>query len=277
MDAGLDYSAGTIPGRTIIADGYSFVIRYVDDPNIYFGTKHIDPGEYQDLRESNVGVWLVFETNTRDWCGGFVDGIANGHRALAGANWIGYDGLIFFAIDVHVSADDLPAAVEYIEGAIHVLGAERVGVYGFSEVIQACQRKGIGAAYWQAGHRPAEGSGVHIWQRNDGFVHVGGVECDVNLALLPIPGGEDLTPEESQMLRELHGEICAPNDPWTGGISNVENDGQADPDREQYKATQFVMRNNVEVHQAKLDIQDVLNALGSLQNELAQLKARLEP
>lgn len=197
---GLDYSAGRIPGGPIKAAGYSFVIRYVDDPARGLNNKHIRPDEYKDLVANGITVWLVHEVGTTDWSGGFAAGADHARRARAGADWIGYPegGAIFFCADMHLTAGQIPVALAYLDGAASVLGRGAVGCYGFYELVDAAIANGKAAYYWQCGIAPAATDPVHIWQRNDMTTVVGGIACDVNELLRPIgastaPGGiEDM-------------------------------------------------------------------------------------
>lgn len=207
---GLDYSAARIPGKTIRAAGYQYAIRYVDDPKVFHSAKHIEPAEYQDLRAAGVDVWLVYEVKTTDMLAGHDAGVAAARRARRGADWAGYPsgGLIFMACDMHLTAAQIPAAIDYIDGATEVLGAHAIGVYGFSELINRCAQLGKGAAYWLAGSRPQTGSAAHIWQRNDGFTSVGGVACDINELFTPLPGGQEeddmaLSDDDRKLLTEV--------------------------------------------------------------------------
>lgn len=191
---GLDYSAGALTGATIRNAGYSFAIRYVDAPaNV--GRKHIRVAEYGDLVKAGVDVHLVFEIGTTDMLGGRPAGVANGRRALAGARWIGYpEGRpIFLACDMHVTGPQLTTALAYVDGAISVLGNSGVGVYGFWELVDACIATHRGVAYWQAGIAPDTTDAVNVWQDNTRSVVVGGIQCDVNHLLIPIPSS---TPED---------------------------------------------------------------------------------
>lgn len=197
---GLDYSAARLSGAAIHAAGYSYVLRYLDDPAWGPPAKCIVPGELVDLRAAGVDVLCVFEQGTDDITGGYGAGQRNARRALAGAQWVGYDGLIFMAVDEHLDGTGVALALEYLDGAASVLGRDRTGVYGFSELIDcAIGRYG---ALWQCGHTPAPGGPVHIWQRNTGTVQVAGVDCDVNELLRPLPGlgipaPADLSPARS--------------------------------------------------------------------------------
>jgi glycoside hydrolase-like protein len=185
---GLDYSAGRIPGRAVKTAGYDFVIRYVDEP-ANRNPKLITRDEYRDLLAAGVAVWLVFEHDTTDALGGYDRGVAYARRAKAGADTLGYDGVIFFCADMHLAREQIRTALAYLDGAASVLGRARVGCYGFWEFVDAAITQGKAAAYWQCGIRPDQADPVHVWQNNNllGAVQVGGVECDVNELLRPIP------------------------------------------------------------------------------------------
>ena len=190
LGRGLDYSAGTIRGATVRADGFNFVIRYVDDPaTVTLGSKHCRPAEYADLVAAGVDVWLVFEVQTTDMLRGHAAGVVDARRARAGADVLGYPAgsVIFMACDMHVTAAQIPVALSYVDGAESVLGHDATGVYGFWELIDTCIAQGKGVAYWQAGIAPDPTDAVHVWQRNDGTIRVGGVDCDINELRIPLP------------------------------------------------------------------------------------------
>ena len=135
-----------------------------------------------------MNVYLVFEVNTNDMLKGHDTGVANARRARAGADWIGYpEGMpIFMACDRHLTNLQIPTALAYIDGAISVLGNDATGVYGFWELVDTCVAQGKGKWFWQAGISPDSQDAVHVWQRNDGFTTVGGIECDINELRIPI-------------------------------------------------------------------------------------------
>lgn len=201
---GLDYSAATIPGATIKAAGYQFVIRYTADPKVGLNAKHIRPAEYQDLLAAGVSVYLVFEVGTGDMLAGHDAGVANARRARAGADWIGYPlgAPIFMASDMHLTAAQLPAALAYVDGAVSVLG-DACGVYGFFELVDACIAQRKGRWFWQAGVSPDPTDAVHVWQRNDTTTTVGGVAADINELRIPLTTEDDMTPEDRAMLTEV--------------------------------------------------------------------------
>jgi len=266
---GLDYSAGVIPSAAIQAAGYRFVIRYVDNPHLSHTAKHIDPAEYAALRAAGITVYLVFEVDTDDMLGGFVDGLAHAHRAGAGADWIGYPGdqVIFFACDRHVTPAQVSAALAYLDGVATVLGAHRVGVYGFPELITVCIARGVGAAYWQCGTAPDTGGPVHLWQRNTATVHVAGIECDVNELLRPIPGPDAqrhtpaegttvmaLTPEQDAKLTALYqyvsgsATVIPDGHPWPGWATWPGGSNQ------HLTATDYLRQTNVDLTTLKTQV-----------------------
>lgn len=190
---GLDYSAGAIPGAAIRQAGYGFVIRYVDDPAVGLGSKHITPQEYRDLVGAGVQVLLVFEVDTGDALGGYNQGVSNAQRARKGADWIGYPqgAPIFMACDMHLTGPQVDTAMRYLDGARSVLGSA-TGCYGFWEDVDTSITQHNADWFWQCGIKPADSDPVHIWQRNDTApVTVGGVSCDINELLRPI-GAPDM-------------------------------------------------------------------------------------
>jgi hypothetical protein len=216
------------------------------------------PEEYAELVAAGIDFYGVFEIGISDYRGAFLGGVELATRALTGAEQLGYPGKIFMTVDTHMTDPSMLAlALDYQEGAARVLG-DRHSVYGFSELIDACAARGLGSAYWVAGHQPPAASPAHWWQRNDGRITVNGIQCDVNVELKPIPGDEviDMTPDQaatlaavSQQVADIHGQLCTPLDPWLGGMSNVENDGTDDPNREKYFPVQTILRDNVSLTQ----------------------------
>lgn len=197
---GLDYSAGRIPASAVLTAGFQFVIRYIDAPGST-NPKLITPDEYRELCEAGVGVLLVFEEDTDDALGGYDQGVAYATRAKAGADALGYNGLIFFCSDMQLSHSQLPTALAYLDGAASVIGKSRVGAYGFWEFIDSAIAADKASAYWQCGIAPASDDPVHLWQRNDGSANVFGVACDINELLRPLPTTEDeMTPEQEAKL-----------------------------------------------------------------------------
>lgn len=68
-------------------------------------------------------------------------------------------------------------------------------------------------------------------------------------ALLGITGGDPLTPEEHQMLVDLHDRVCRLETAWGGGVTDANNTP--------YDMRLLVNRIDVECHQARADIADL--------------------
>lgn len=177
----IDYSAAKLSGSAVAAARFNGTpitgaIRYVDDPRLA-KTKHTTPAEYSDLVAHGIKVRLVFEVGTNDSAGGRAAGVAYAQRALAGANALGYTGVIYFCNDQTTLAS-VANWQAYLDGAASVLGLARVGAYGFRNAIDAAQ--GHASAFWQSGAQSALSPKANIYQWNNGNTSISGITCDVN-------------------------------------------------------------------------------------------------
>lgn len=179
----LDYSEGKLSGSVIRTAGYSGVIRYIDSP-ANLSTKHTNKAEYDSHVAAGVGVQLVFQTTTTASDGGYQAGVDHAKRALAGSNYLGYTGRIFFTND-RTTVPNIQTWDDYLTGACSVLGASRVGAYGFANAMDIAVRQTPVTGFWLAGAK----SGItgrpylNFWQDNNTQVTVGGILCDRNLIL----------------------------------------------------------------------------------------------
>jgi hypothetical protein len=191
----LDYSAASLSGSVIKAAGYDGVIRYIDEPG-RLGRKHTNPTEYRSDLAAGLAVRLVMEVSTGDANGGYARGVTYAQRALAGANYIGYHGVIYFCND----SPTLPSSTlwdDYLTGAASVLGWDRVGAYGFANAMDVASHMTDCKHFWQAGRRSDVRPFVQIWQDNNVQVPVGGITCDRNLILKSLDTQEvDVTVDE---------------------------------------------------------------------------------
>lgn len=192
----LDYSAAKLPGSVIKAAGYGGVIRYIDAPD-RLRTKHTTIAEYRDHIAHGLQVRLVMQNTTTDADGGWNAGVANANRAKAGANMLGYGGVIFFTND-RTTVPNPAAWRSYLDGAASVLGPGRVGAYGFANAMDLAV--GHAAAFWQAGRRSDVRAHTNFWQDNNTQVTVGGITCDRNLVLAPEPNSHQ---EDDMQLTDL--------------------------------------------------------------------------
>lgn len=171
----LDYSAAQLSAQTILNAGYKGVIRYIDTP-ANFGGKHTTPAEWNDDKAKGLGVEFVFEVGVNDSAGGFNAGVAYAKRAKAGADYLGYTGVIYAANDQ--TTVNITAWKAYLDGFASVLGLDRTGAYGFANAISAAQ--GHASKFWQAGARSTLLPFSHVWQDNNWKGTVGGISVDRN-------------------------------------------------------------------------------------------------
>lgn len=184
----LDYSAAKLPGATIRAAGYGGVIRYIDSPD-RLRTKHTSLAEYRDHVANGLVVRLVMQNTTADADGGANAGVANALRAKAGADYLGYTGVIFFTND-RTTVPNPTAWQAYLDGAASVLGRARTGAYGFKNALDLAE--GHASAFWQAGRKSDLVGHANFWQDNNTQVTVGGITCDRNLVIADYHPEEDM-------------------------------------------------------------------------------------
>jgi hypothetical protein len=77
------------------------------------------------------------------------------------------------------------------------------------------------------------------------------------------PQEDDMTPEQARKLDEVHSALTVLLKPWPGGVSDKEPSKLEDPDVAGYNLLQYLLRNNVEIHQ--------------LRNQVTALEAKLQP
>lgn len=182
-----DYSAGYPGAANLAAAGFTGAIRYIGKGS---EGKQLQEAERADFDAHGFRYLLVCELDTHDAEGGYAAGQAFGLAALADARAQGVPDSVGIACaaDEHLTAAQIPTAVEYARGFRDVVGAARMGVYGFSEFVAAARAAGIGSWFWQCGNPPSTTgtSGfVTFWQRN-GYAgaaptaYVAGVQCDIS-------------------------------------------------------------------------------------------------
>lgn len=177
----LDYSAAELSGTIIKNAGYTGAIRYIDSP-ANLGRKHTSLAEYRSLKAAGLDVRLVMQTTTTASDGGRAAGIDHAQRALAGAKYLGYTGVIYFTND-RVNLPSSTSWDAYLTGVASVLGWARVGAYGFANAMDVAAHMTECQHFWQAGRRSDVRPFVQIWQDNNVQVTVGGITCDRNLIL----------------------------------------------------------------------------------------------
>ncbi|MEC3982346.1 hypothetical protein [Amycolatopsis sp. H20-H5] len=187
-------SAAIITGTAVGPQGErpSGVIRYLDAPE-HLQAKHTNKAEYDDLVRGGLAMEAAyFEIGKNDPLGGFAAGQANAGRALTGANWLGFGGVILFCADRWFDQAGLPRITPqvwqaYLDGAVSVLGRGRTGAYGFSDAMDAAV--GHVDYFVQCGARSVVRAFVHGWQDNNTQPTVGGISTDRVLIFKHFTGG----------------------------------------------------------------------------------------
>jgi hypothetical protein len=189
---GLDYSARRVSGRAVRDAGYDFVLRYLWFPGQR--VSYLDAAERADLIANGVDVHLIYEENTDDPAGGWNAGVRMGSQAVQSARATGAPAgtTIFFCADAWLAAHGIPVAtaMAFLDGARSVVEEYTLGAYGFADFVFAAA-EGHADRFWLAGAEIPDESRpdwLHLYQWNNGRVHVDGVECDLNKLYRPLAG-----------------------------------------------------------------------------------------
>lgn len=211
---GLDYAGGRPGGGAIAAAGYKFVVRYLTDGGPGLPGKLLTIAEYRDLQSNGISCVTNWETTSDRMKSGRAAGIADAQAADTAARGVQHPGdrPVYFSADWDATPADQAAIDDYLRGAGSVIGQSRVGIYSGYWPVKRALDNGTAAwawqtAAWSGGHVDPR---IHIYQRI-GYVTVGGVQCDVNEALRSDygqhPNGDNMTPEEHQLLQDCRDEL----------------------------------------------------------------------
>lgn len=198
---GLDYAGGVIAGADIIAAGYSFACRYLAPGGASLPAKQLQPSEAANLTASGVGIVSNWESTGIDAEQGFSAGVGDAQAAQAQHALCGApdDRPIYFSLDWDEDPSQDAVVDAYFQGVASVISLARTGVYGGYWIVKRLFDAGLVTWGWQTeawssdpdnlGPDDSYGDGSYldpraqVFQRNDaGYVTVGGVQCDLNLA-----------------------------------------------------------------------------------------------
>lgn len=173
----LDYSAQRLTGAAIKSYGAYGAIRYAGLPET--NVKIINKTEANSIIGAGLSVALVFEQYTTDCYGGHSAGVANATKLKNHALSLGLPARGFLAQDEWIQSGQSANVLSYFKGAVSVLGAHNVGVYGFVDTMILTKSLNLGA-YWQCGAQSALQPYAGIYQRNYDKYSVSGIDVDVN-------------------------------------------------------------------------------------------------
>lgn len=160
----IDFSAGFIPAKDIVAAGYAGVVCYVSEsrPGSNFAAKPITK-EYADtLKDAGLHIVSNFQygkpggSAPSDFTRGFAGGVADATTALRLHEAAGGppSAPIFFSVDDNIDLGTWnTVAVEWFRGINSVLGLNRTGIYGHSRVCAWAIEDSVIGCSTTPGHR----------------------------------------------------------------------------------------------------------------------------
>lgn len=184
MKLGIDYTNSSLKGSVIKEHGYSFVGRYLS----YSPWKTITKREYDDLKENDLGVILVWETTEQRTMSGYTGGVEDAKAAADLADQIGFpnDKPIYFAVDYEFNPEQLKTVSRYFEGVGSVISTKLVGVYGGLQTVKTILDDYLATYAWQtlAWSHGEWDPRAQVQQFNTGTNMVNGMACDLNRAIV---------------------------------------------------------------------------------------------
>jgi hypothetical protein len=183
------------PASTLIADGLAGGLLYCGTPA---SGKAFTAAQYADYKAHKLITIMGYENLSTDINGGRSLGETHATSFLADARakHVSFDEPALATVDEHVSAKNLPLAMQYQNGFRAGLKAGGwrgpIGIYGFSEVLEAAHAARNADFYFGAGNRSTLPSYTNIWQDNTRTIQVGGSADDRDVVLIPLPEEEDV-------------------------------------------------------------------------------------
>lgn len=126
--------------QQMYADGVRFVGRYLFSDR-YPNGKGISAAEAQWYLDAGIRIFFYYEVNTTDVFGGYQQGYNNGLACLAECNDLNVPigTQIYCACDTGVTdAEAAGVVMDYLDGFATALPNYNTGIYGGSNVMQAC-------------------------------------------------------------------------------------------------------------------------------------------
>jgi hypothetical protein len=204
---GVDYAWERPTVAGLVAAGKKFVVRYGGPGS---AGKQLDAGEARALIAAGVAIVANAEGAADGLLGGRPAGIAWARSAEAHFRALGMpaDRPIYLSVDWDMTSAQWPQVADALRGAASEIGASRVGVYGGRRAIEWARRDRVAAWFWQT-YGWSGGvwvSGNHLQQYRNHVSFAGGT-VDLCRAMVTDygqwgqGGDDDMTPDESRMLR----------------------------------------------------------------------------
>jgi hypothetical protein len=147
-DLGVDYSDARPTPASLVADGYTFVVRYLSYDT---SGKNLSSSEADALIAAGLDVAVVWEEGADDALSGYDLGVSDAQAAASQALADGQPSTrpIYFAIDFDATASQQGTIDDYFDGVASVIGLDRTGAYGGYQAISGLFDDGKITWGWQ--------------------------------------------------------------------------------------------------------------------------------
>lgn len=190
MSQGVDYSStpwsGSPSASALHLAAKEFVGRYaVNDKSP--GGRGITAAEYARMVEAGIDVFLYWEGQNSWMLGGYDAGLfaANNAQMNLEAAGMPSDTPIYFAHDIEPEERHFDEINDCLAGAAHVVGLDRVGIYGGWLIIDHCSRVRTAKWFCQTAAWSGDGHGGIAWHPMAHLLQYGfnsyidGTNCDL--------------------------------------------------------------------------------------------------
>jgi hypothetical protein len=146
---GVDYAWKHPDAGKLRASGATFAVRYLGGTGAGKDLTHL---EAEDLSHHGLDIALVYEDTAGRAGEGYDAGAQDAHRAAGEAKRAGQPTTrpIYLACDFDAAGEGKTGPVlEYIRGAVHAIGWDRVGLYAGLDVIEQAVREHRCKFLWQ--------------------------------------------------------------------------------------------------------------------------------
>ena len=241
---GVDYAWTHPDPAALAAAGYRFACRYLSrDPS-----KNLTLAEAQALAQHGIAVVANWEYGAQDMLRGRAGGVADAQLALAQATAAGMPAgrPVYFSADWDVTPAQESAVSAYLAGVDSVLGVARTGEYAGFYPVKIARDSGLTAWSWQTSGWSGGQWDPRDQIRQTGSATVGGVQVDVNEAMVadygqwfpgvspaPSPAPIPAPPAPPTVQEDIMVILSIPDSPgrWllTGGVIRPLQDGEDEP------------------------------------------------
>lgn len=206
---GIDFSGPRPTAATLKAAGKSFVVRYVS-----FGehAKEITASEARYWQDNGIDIVIVHESTAARALTGFSGGVMDADVArdnVIAAGGPSDGGVVYFAVDFDVQPMQVPSVLNYLSGAVSVLGHDKVGVYGGVRIISETFKANTCEWLWQtyAWSQGVRHPGGHLYQYLNGQ-KLGNLDVDFDRAYTIDFGqwnfqGDDMAASADQIMQGI--------------------------------------------------------------------------